>query len=72
MLGKTYESLKSSVICDDIAIITAEIVRINDRVGSFAGDVVHVSLQALSVCLTDDPSYAGRNYAFPSLWETLL
>ena len=44
MLGKTYESLKATVISDDISIITAEIVRINDRVGAFAGDVVHVSL----------------------------
>ncbi len=72
MLGKTYESLKSSIVCDDISIITAEIVRINNRVGAFAGDIVHVGLQSLRVCLIDGPTHAEGNDAFHHYGNSLL
>lgn len=42
--GEIYEGLESGVTCDYISIIAGEIVRVNNCVGTFTGNVVHVSL----------------------------
>lgn len=68
----TYKSLETSVIGNYVSIVAAEIMRINNGVCAFTGDIIYVGIQAVSICCVDGSGHAGGDYAFHHDWNSWL
>lgn len=54
-------SLKTCVVCDDVSIVTSEVVGIEDGIGAFGGNIVEVLNHGVSVsCISATSHYSGN------------
>ena len=71
--GKSLpERLEAGVVGDDVVVVAAEIVRVDDGVGTLGGYVVDVVYEGRLVGCVGGASHGGGDNALHHDWDTWL
>ena len=67
--GSLPPGFESSVVGDDVTVITAEVMGVEDRVGTFRGDIIEVLDHGLAVCGVYSASHGSGDQSFHHDWD---